>query len=222
MYTLFSNTPHRSARQRRQQQDKLRAVKTLGEADDDDGDMMAWVAKSRTLEEKAKAEARAKAAELERKLAEQEAEEQEADPASLAGLKVKGAVEDLMEGESLVMTLEDAPILTERMELHDGEDVLVNVAKVRGVWVYYGRAQQQRVHSGSSLRGKRRGGRLASRARQCLGRTASPSRCWTSMTTRGMSRRWRLMARVPSTWRRSGGRMRSAQSLLQVLFVCVR
>lgn len=93
--------------------------------------MMAWVAKSRTLEEKAKAEARAKAAELERKLAEQEAEEQEeAGPASLAGLKVKGAVEDLMEGESLVMTLEDAPILTERMELHEAEDVLVNVAKV--------------------------------------------------------------------------------------------
>lgn len=119
-----------SARQRRQQQDKLRAVKTLGEADDDEGDVMAWVAKSRTLEDKAKAEARAKAAELERKLAEQEEEEQEADPASLAGLKIKGAVEDLMEGEALVMTLEDAPILTDRMELHEGEDVLVNVAKV--------------------------------------------------------------------------------------------
>lgn len=90
---------------------------------------MAWVAKSRTLEDKAKAEARAKAAELERKLAEQEAEDQETGP-SLEGLKVKGQVEDLMEGESLVMTLEDAPILTDRMELHEAEDVLVNVAKV--------------------------------------------------------------------------------------------
>lgn len=123
-----------SARQRRKQQEKLRSVKTLGEAegDEEDEDLMAWVAKSRVLEEKAKAEARAKALELERKLVEQEEEEEEdgAGAPLAVGVKAKGAVDEIMEGETVVMTLEDAPILDEKMQLNEGDDVLVNAAMV--------------------------------------------------------------------------------------------
>ena len=54
---------HRGRRQRekRQEQAKLRAVKTLGEAAPDVDDLGAWVTKSRALEEARKAEERAKA-----------------------------------------------------------------------------------------------------------------------------------------------------------------
>ncbi len=137
----INTPPHtHSARQRRMQQEKLRSTKTLGEADgyEEEEDLMAWVAKSRVLEDKAKAEARAKALELERSLAEQEEEQdgEDGDAGGVplaAGMKVKGAVEEIMEGETLVMTLEDAPILDEKMQLNEGDDVLVNAAMVR--WV---------------------------------------------------------------------------------------
>lgn len=60
-----------SQREKRLEDEKLRKVKTLGAADDDVDDLAAWVIKSRVLEEKAKAEARAKALKQARMLEEQ-------------------------------------------------------------------------------------------------------------------------------------------------------
>lgn len=66
-------TPHCCPRQkeRRLEEEKLRKVKTLGEAADDVDDVSAWINKSRALEEKAKAEARAKALKAAQALEEQ-------------------------------------------------------------------------------------------------------------------------------------------------------
>ena len=58
-------------RERRLEQEQLRKVKTLGAASEDVDDLGAWVSKSRALEEKAKAEARAKALKQARMLEEQ-------------------------------------------------------------------------------------------------------------------------------------------------------
>lgn len=60
-----------SQREKRLEDEKLRKVKTLGAADDDVDDLATWVTKSRVLEEKAKAEARAKALKQARMLEEQ-------------------------------------------------------------------------------------------------------------------------------------------------------
>lgn len=58
-------------REERLEQEQLRKVKTLGAASEDVDDLGAWVTKSRALEEKAKAEARAKALKQARMLEEQ-------------------------------------------------------------------------------------------------------------------------------------------------------
>ena len=66
-------TAHCCCRQkeRRLEEEKLRKIKTLGEAADDVDDVSAWINKSRALEEKAKAEARAKALKAAQALEEQ-------------------------------------------------------------------------------------------------------------------------------------------------------
>lgn len=52
IHRLYRLTPCNAsgcrARERRRQQEKLAATKTLGEADEDVDDVMAWVGKSRT------------------------------------------------------------------------------------------------------------------------------------------------------------------------------
>jgi len=58
-------------KERRIEQEKLRKVKTLGEAGEDVDDLGAWVARNKKAEERAKADARAKAAKLARQLEEQ-------------------------------------------------------------------------------------------------------------------------------------------------------
>lgn len=67
---LFVTAVNRQ-REKRLQEERLRRVKTLGEAAPDVDDVAAWVGKSRVLEEKAKAEARAKALKQARALEEQ-------------------------------------------------------------------------------------------------------------------------------------------------------
>ena len=62
-------TAWRRQREKRQEQAKLRAVKTLGEAAADVDDLGAWVTKSRALEEARKAAERAKADKAARLLA---------------------------------------------------------------------------------------------------------------------------------------------------------
>jgi U4/U6.U5 tri-snRNP-associated protein 1 len=96
--------------------------------------MMAWVNKSRKIEEKRRKEERRKAEELARKLAEQddEAEESEGDDIyggkDLAGLRVRHGLEEVNEGETMILTLKDSSILDDKLQgINEEEDELENV-----------------------------------------------------------------------------------------------
>ena len=142
-----------TAKERRLMDQRNKATKQLGDApDEEDDDLASWVNKSRAIEEKKRAEDRAKAEALAKKLAEQDddAEDLEDDedlgedgPNSfgankskssaytakdLAGMKVGHGVDEVREGETVVMTLKDASILDERRSaINDETDELENV-----------------------------------------------------------------------------------------------
>jgi len=130
-----------AAKEKRTMEQRNRATKQLGEAADaDDDDMMAWVNKSRKIEEKRRKEERKKAEELARKLAEQddEAEESEGDEIyggkDLAGMRVRHGLEDVAEGETMILTLKDSSILDDKLQgINEEDDELenVNVAQER-------------------------------------------------------------------------------------------
>ena len=130
-----------AAKEKRTMEQRNRATKQLGEAADaDDDDMMAWVSKSRKIEEKRRREERKKAEELARKLAEQddEAEESEGDEIyggkDLAGMRVRHSLEQVAEGETMILTLKDSSILDDKLQgINEEEDELenVNVAQER-------------------------------------------------------------------------------------------
>lgn len=121
----------KQARERRIQQEKLAATKTLGEEDPDVDDVMAWVNKSRTLtkEEQAKktrAQAKRKAERQKRAAASDDDVDDDDDGdgqgGDLAGMKVAHAVEELDVGESVVLTLEDKGILDDKGNLREDEE----------------------------------------------------------------------------------------------------
>ncbi|BDA45958.1 probable U4/U6.U5 tri-snRNP-associated protein 1 at N-terminal half [Coccomyxa sp. Obi] len=127
----------KSLREKRLEQEQLRKVKTLGAASEDVDDLAAWVTKSRALEEKAKAEARAKALKQARMLEEQDDEFEDSDEKGgagaplrnakeLAGMKVKHNAEELNEGETVILTLADRNILDDKGDLDDEADELEN------------------------------------------------------------------------------------------------
>ena len=124
-----------AAKEKRTMEQRNRSTKQLGEAAAaDDDDMMAWVNKSRKIEEKRRKEERRKAEELARKLAEQddEAEESEGDDIyggkDLAGLRVRHGLEEVNEGETMILTLKDSSILDDKLQgINEEEDELENV-----------------------------------------------------------------------------------------------
>jgi U4/U6.U5 tri-snRNP-associated protein 1 len=135
-----------AAKERRQMDARNRATAQLGEADDAEDDLSAWVSKSRDIELKEKLEAKRKAEELARKLAEQDDdfEDSESDDdgetrpkkslgdmytsEALAGLRVRHGADEVAEGETVVLTLKDSSILDEtRTGVNDEGDELENV-----------------------------------------------------------------------------------------------
>ena len=131
-----------AAKERRLMDARNRATKQLGDADEDEDDLGAWVNKSRTIEAKRREAERAKAEALARKLAEQDddAEEESEDEdgggggdaayssKELAGLKVRHGADEVNEGETMILTLKDSSILDEkRGALNEEEDELENV-----------------------------------------------------------------------------------------------
>lgn len=58
-------------------------------------------------------------------------EDEEAQARGLAGLKVKHTADEMLEGETMILTLADKNILDEKGDLSDGEDELENVLAVR-------------------------------------------------------------------------------------------
>lgn len=137
------------AKERRLMESRNRATKQLGEQDDDD-DLAAWVQKSRKIEQRRKQEERRKAEELARKLAEQDedAEDDSDDDdmfgggegggkrkavggyssKDLAGLKVQHNADEIMEGETMILTLKDSSILDDtRGAINEDTDELENV-----------------------------------------------------------------------------------------------
>eukprot|EP00887_Chlorella_sp_A99_P003910 scaffold11.g3910.t1 len=119
------------ARERRKQQDALAATRKLGEASKDVDDVMAWVSKSRTLEQQRAAEAKKKAAAPQMREQESEGEEDEEglpgglNAADLAGAKVRHTAEELEEGETMILTLEDKSILDEKGNLREDDDLVL-------------------------------------------------------------------------------------------------
>eukprot|EP00730_Choanoeca_flexa_P016160 TRINITY_DN7581_c0_g1_i1.p1 TRINITY_DN7581_c0_g1~~TRINITY_DN7581_c0_g1_i1.p1 ORF type:complete len:654 (+),score=210.68 TRINITY_DN7581_c0_g1_i1:63-1964(+) len=105
---------------------KLAKVKTLGEADDDEDDAVAWVKKSRKL-----AKAKAEAAKQAQRLAEMDEameedvfkERQHAYTAKdLKGMRIEHDMEAFQEGRQTILTLKDTGVLDD-----DADDVLENV-----------------------------------------------------------------------------------------------
>ena len=59
-----------------------------------------------------------------------EEDDEEAQARSLAGLKVKHTADEMLEGETMILTLADKNILDDKGDLSDGEDELENVLAV--------------------------------------------------------------------------------------------
>ncbi|GFR52264.1 hypothetical protein Agub_g14798, partial [Astrephomene gubernaculifera] len=125
-----------AAREKRVMEAKLRSVKTLGAADDDEDDMAAWVEKNRRLEQqrreeaaqKAAAAAAAAAAKNKRKQRDSDDDDDEDGggggyrASELEGLKVRHDLADVAEGETVIVTLADKPLLDERGQLREGDE----------------------------------------------------------------------------------------------------
>ncbi|KAG2440237.1 hypothetical protein HXX76_004349 [Chlamydomonas incerta] len=122
-----------AAREKRLMDAKLKATKTLGAADGDeaDGDMAAWVERNRRLEQQRREEAAAKAAAATAKAAAARNKRKKRDDSDdeggeyksdqLAGLKVRHDLGEVMEGETVVVTLADKSLLDERGNLREGD-----------------------------------------------------------------------------------------------------
>uniref|UniRef100_G3MKP6 SART-1 family protein n=1 Tax=Amblyomma maculatum TaxID=34609 RepID=G3MKP6_AMBMU len=116
-------------REKRKITEKYREVKRLGDTEEEDDDALAWVRKSRKLqEEKEKAEKRAKLLEeMDEEFGVGKLVEEELRPAKdytakhLKGLEVLHGVERFKEGQTVILTLKDQGVLD------DGGDVLENV-----------------------------------------------------------------------------------------------
>ncbi|KAI3429836.1 hypothetical protein D9Q98_010149 [Chlorella vulgaris] len=126
----------KQTRERRQQQEALDREKKLSAAGADVDDVMAWVSKSRLTEAQRKTDAtaaRRKTAQDARQRAarEEEAEDEEEEDeempsaAELAGAKVKHNAEDLEDGETMILTLEDRGILDDKGNLVDDDQDMV-------------------------------------------------------------------------------------------------
>ncbi|KAL4437375.1 hypothetical protein ABPG75_004514 [Micractinium tetrahymenae] len=129
----------KQARERRQKQEELDRIKKLGDAGEDVDDVLAWVSRSRQAQDKKKA---AEAEAAKRRAAEAAArrrggrgsddddEEEHEDhgmpsAAELAGAKVKHTADELAEGETMILTLEDKGILDEKGNLVEEEDLVL-------------------------------------------------------------------------------------------------
>ncbi|GAB4814564.1 hypothetical protein N2152v2_001610 [Parachlorella kessleri] len=136
------------ARERRRQQEALTATRTLGEADEEVDDVMAWVNKNRTLtaaqqEEKRRREAEQQAASRRRDQKDEDDDDEDDEyggrypgghsAAELAGVKVKHTAEELEAGETMILTLEDKPILDEKGNLREEEDLVLENILAREV-----------------------------------------------------------------------------------------
>uniref|UniRef100_A0A1E1XSP5 Putative u4/u6.u5 snrnp associated protein n=1 Tax=Amblyomma sculptum TaxID=1581419 RepID=A0A1E1XSP5_AMBSC len=116
-------------REKRKITEKYREVKSLGDVENEDDDALAWVRKSRKLqEEKEKAEKRAKLLEeMDEEFGVGKLVEEELRPAKeysakhLKGLEVLHGVDRFKEGQTVILTLKDQGVLDE------GGDVLENV-----------------------------------------------------------------------------------------------
>ncbi|KAG2454998.1 hypothetical protein HYH02_000823 [Chlamydomonas schloesseri] len=124
-----------AAREKRLMDAKLKAVKTLGAADGDDGDgdMASWVEKNRRLEQQRREEAAAKAAAAAEKAAAARNKRKKRDDSDdegggggykaddLSGLKVRHDLGEVLEGETVIVTLADKPLLDDKGNLREGD-----------------------------------------------------------------------------------------------------
>ena len=162
-----------AAKERRLMDARNRATKQLGDADEDEDDLGAWVNKSRTIEAKRREAERAKAEALARLLAEQD-DDAERNGGSdggggarrarrrkeLAGLKVRHGADEVNEGETMILTLKDSSILDEkRGALNEEEDELERTSPPRTAAREGEEGGVQKTRKFEPVRGGRRGRR---------------------------------------------------------------
>eukprot|EP00798_Chlamydomonas_sp_ICE-L_P011063 gene11063-18670_t len=118
---------HRTKRQH----EAFMAVKALGEADNDEtDDLRSWVSSSRVKAAQFKSEQGAKKAEEEeRAMSDSDDDEGKYSSKDLAGLKVKHDANEIIEGETVILTLADKHILTAKGTIDEENDELENVLK---------------------------------------------------------------------------------------------
>jgi len=114
----------KSTRERRRQQEVLAKTKTLGEAGPELDDVMAWVSKSRKVEETTKTASKTTRKSTRGKTVDDKNDEgnEAGDADALAGAKVKFGVDDLEAGEEMILTLEDRGILDDKGRLIEDDE----------------------------------------------------------------------------------------------------
>ena len=133
------------ARQRRRQEELLRNTEGLGAVAEDVDDVMAWVNKTRNLgKSRRSVEGNAVGMHDTRTRRKNDLEEQSTAPSEV---KVKHIFDEMAEGEEVVLTLEDKPILNEKGELDEDDDTLEHVLS-REV------KERERAYAASKKQGK--------------------------------------------------------------------
>lgn len=123
------------AREKRRREQELHQTRGLGEADGDD-DVASWVHTMRKTQQPGTRQREEGGEGTKRRRSEGRAhegeEEQDAGGAAeVAGARVRHGADELAEGETLVLTLADAPILDETGALNEAGDELEEVARAQ-------------------------------------------------------------------------------------------
>ncbi|KAI8475940.1 MAG: SART-1 protein [Monoraphidium minutum] len=123
------------ARDKRRREAELHNTRGLGETGGDADDVASWVVKMRTAREEPPAKRQQREGDRGKRRArgggggDDEGEEGGVD--ELAGARVRHDADELAEGETMVLTLADAPILDARGGLNDAADELEEVARAQ-------------------------------------------------------------------------------------------
>lgn len=103
-----------SARERRRQQDVLSVTKRLGGADPEIDDIDAWVQRNRSTKPK-----------IAEPLIDAASGHQVDIEVSLSNAKIRHPADDLEEGSTMILTLEDQPLLNDKGDLNEDDEIVL-------------------------------------------------------------------------------------------------
>ncbi|GMH35392.1 hypothetical protein BSKO_03260 [Bryopsis sp. KO-2023] len=118
------------AKKRRRINKSLEGVKGLGEASSGDEDVEDWVEKFSQVKDKTKKEEVPAEKPSQSKEDDSDEDAPHPDAKDLAGMKVRHGVDEIGDGETMILTLADVPILDEKGRLNEADDELENALRV--------------------------------------------------------------------------------------------